>query len=107
MASRLEPANDYVMVVDSDRTTIIGDISLPDNVKQLEMFFGVVVAIGPHVTKNTNLEDRVCYGPYAGKTVVVGGFEFRILKEAQIEGYVREGKTGNERPVGSDAAGEA
>ena len=30
------------------------------------------------------------YGPYAGKTVVLEGVEFRLLREGQIEGYIRK-----------------
>lgn len=85
----LEPANDYLLVVDSIRETTIDGIAMPDNVRQQEMMFGTVVFVGPDA-ENTKPEDRVCYGPYAGKTVVLDGVEFRIIKEGQIELYLRK-----------------
>jgi co-chaperonin GroES (HSP10) len=82
--SYLEPASDHVIVVDSPRETTIDGISLPDNMKQQEMVFGTVIFVGPDASK-TMIEDRVCYGPYAGKTVVIDGVEFRIIRQGQIE----------------------
>lgn len=91
---RLEPANDRVLVVDTPRETTIEDISLPDNVRQQEMVFGTVVFVGPKVSDATRPKDRVCYGPYAGKTVVIDGMELRLLIEGQIEAYIRESHDG-------------
>jgi len=88
--ARLEPAADLVLVVDAPRTTVIDEIAMPDNVKQQEMVFGTVVAIGSFVTVGTKVGDQIAYGPYAGKNVVIGGSEFRILKEGQIEAYLRD-----------------
>lgn len=85
----LEPANDHLLVVDNIRETTIDGIAMPDNVRQQEMMFGTVVFVGPTAII-TKPEDRVCYGPYAGKTVVLDGVEFRILKEGQIEAYIRK-----------------
>lgn len=87
--SFLEPAGDRLLVVDSPCETTIDGISLPDNVKQQETVFGTVVFVGPQAMR-TKSQDRVCYGPYAGKTVVVGGISFRLILEGQIEAYVRE-----------------
>jgi co-chaperonin GroES (HSP10) len=88
--SVLEPATDHVIVVDEPRSVTIGGIELPDNVKGLELFYGTVVFVGPAVNKiMTQVRDVVCYGPYAGKMAVINGTEFRILKESQIEAYVR------------------
>jgi co-chaperonin GroES (HSP10) len=85
----IEPAADYVMVVDQPRDTTIEGIIMPDNVRNLEMLFGVIVFIGPNMRdKRTVVEQRVCYGPYAGKNVVMEGIEFRLLREGQIEGYI-------------------
>jgi len=86
--SVLEPASDHVLVVDKDRTQTIDGITLPDNVRQQEMVFGVVVSVGPEC-KYAKPEEIVCYGPYAGKNVALDGIEFRILKEGQIEAWVR------------------
>jgi co-chaperonin GroES (HSP10) len=85
----LEPANKYVIVADMPRDTTIDGISMPDNVRQQEMIFGVVMFVGPEAT-NTKPKDRVCYGPYAGKGIVLDGNEFRLLLEGQIEAYLRE-----------------
>ena len=85
----VEPAGDRVLLVDNPNETTIDGITLPENVKQLEMVFGTVVAVGPDAAIHTHPEDRVCYGPYAGKTIVVEGIEFRLLREEQIEGYIR------------------
>lgn len=86
----LEPAGDLVLVVDNPRETTLEGISLPDNIKQQEMVFGTVVAVGPDAAIRTKKEDLICYGPYAGKTVVIEGIEFRLLREGQIEGYLRK-----------------
>ena len=86
----IEPANDHVLVADAPRETTISGISMPDNVKQQEMVFGIVVSIGPDVL-HTRPEDQIFYGPYAGKSIVINGIEFRLLREGQIEGYLRKG----------------
>lgn len=86
--AHLEPAGDHLLVADMPRDTTIEGISMPDNVRQQEMVFGTVAAVGA-LAKYTHVQDRVCYGPYAGKTVVLDGVELRLLKEGQIEAYVR------------------
>jgi co-chaperonin GroES (HSP10) len=85
----LEPAGDHLLVADSPRETTLDGITLPDNVRQQEMVFGTVVFVGPQAVA-TKPEDRICYGPYAGKTVAIDGMEFRLLREGQIEGYIRK-----------------
>lgn len=85
----LEPASDHVIVADMPRETTIDGIAMPENVRQQEMIFGVVVFVGPEA-KNTKAEDRVCYGPYAGKGIVMDGLEFRLLRQGQIEAYLRK-----------------
>lgn len=89
MSKFLEPAKDVVLVIDVPTETIIDGISLPDNIRQQEMVYGTVVASGP-LAASTFPKDQVCYGPYAGKSVVIDGIQFRLLKEGQIEAYVRE-----------------
>lgn len=86
----LVPAGDLVLVVDSLRESTIDGITLPDNMKQQEMVFGTVVFIGSKVSEDTKPEDLICYGPYAGKTVLIDGVEFRLIREGQIEGYIRQ-----------------
>ena len=88
--SLLEPAGDHLLVVDHPREVIIDDITLPDNTRQQEMVFGTVVFVGPEVSKHTKIENIICYGPYAGKMVAFEGVEFRLLREGQIELYVRK-----------------
>lgn len=90
----LEPAADLVLVADRPRETFLDGIALPDNIRQQEMVFGVVVFVGPD-TERTQPENLICYGPYAGKTVVIDGIEFRLLREGQIEGYLRKTHTWN------------
>jgi hypothetical protein len=85
----LEPATDHLLVVDSPREVSIDGIELPGNIRQQEMCFGTVVFAGPQVLV-AKPEDLVCYGPYAGKGVVVNGIEFRLLREGQIEAYIRK-----------------
>ena len=87
----LEPAGDHLLVVDTtfEKTTIDG-IEMPDNERQKEMVSGTVVFVGPDVTKCTGVQDIVLYGPYAGKHVVFNGTVFRILREGQIELYIRK-----------------
>ena len=86
----LEPAGDHLFVVDNPRETVIDGIELPDNVRQQEMMFGTVVFVGPLVSTYTKPEDCVMYGPYAGKTAVIDGMAFRLLREGQIESYLRK-----------------
>lgn len=85
--TRLEPMGDHVLVVDIKGTNVMEGISLPDNVKQQEMCFGYVVAVGPDCLALKE-RDRICYGPYAGKNVIMEEVEFRLLREGQIEGKI-------------------
>lgn len=87
--SVLEPATDHLFVIDGLRETTIDGISLPDNIRQQEMICGTVVFVGPQATC-TKVQDLVLYGPYAGKTVVFNGIEFRLICEGQIESYIRK-----------------
>jgi len=84
----IEPAGDYVFVIDGTGETMLDGITLPDNVRQKEMLFGVVVWVGPEALL-TKPEDLIMYGPYAGKTVIVHGTEYRVLRQGQIEAYMR------------------
>ena len=86
----LEPAGDHILAIDLIQATTIDGIELPDNQKQQEMVYGTVLFIGPDVTVRTKPQDQICYGPYAGKKVVLEGVEFRIIVEGQIEGYIRK-----------------
>jgi co-chaperonin GroES (HSP10) len=89
MAKKMvEPAGDHVIVIDVPRETTIDGISLPENEKQQEMLFGRVVFAG-FLALNTAPEDLVMYGPYAGKFAIIDGVQFRIMKEGQIEAYLR------------------
>lgn len=87
--SYLEPAEDHLIVIDSPRSTTLDGIEMPDNMKQQEMVFGTVMFAGP-LANQAKPEDLVCYGPYAGKTVILEGVQFRILKEGQVEAYIRK-----------------
>ena len=84
----LEPAGDFVLVVDHPRKTVIEDIEMPDNERQQDMAYGTVIFVGPEALK-TKPEDQVCYGPYAGKIVVFEGNTFRLLRQGNIELYIR------------------
>lgn len=84
----IEPASDFVLVIDNPQETTITGIALPDNVRQQEMVYGFVVEPGPLATL-TKSKDRVMFGPYAGKTIVLEGVEFRLLRQGQIEAYLR------------------
>jgi co-chaperonin GroES (HSP10) len=90
VAKRLEPAGDHIIVLDSvaSEKTLDG-IILPDNEKQQEMVFGTVIFKGPLCSPWTHIEDTVAYGPYAGKFIIFQGVQFRLMKEGQIETYVR------------------
>lgn len=101
--SYIEPANDYVLVKDLQASTTIDGISLPDNVRQQEMVFGTVAFSGPLATK-TFAGDVVCYGPYAGKPIVIDGTEFRLLREGQVEAYVRQREESDEREADANRA---
>jgi len=86
----IEPANDMVLVIDIPQENTIDGIELPDNIRQKEMVTGVVASLGPVMSEYTHVGDTVCYGPYAGKHVVSNGKEFRLLREGQIELYLRK-----------------
>jgi len=96
------PSGDYLLVKDTDEDTTIGGIELPKNVRQKEMLFGVIVAVGDTVNPKWVKGTIACYGPYAGMTVVLGGTELRMLREGQIAGGMREIE--NHEP-GDDAVG--
>lgn len=99
----LEPAGDHILVVDSMVGTNIDGIELPDNVRNREMVYGTVVVVGPKCDKQiTHAKDTVCYGPYAGKTVVLNGTEFRSIREEHIEAYIR--RTRKEESDGTKTA---
>jgi len=85
----VEPAADHVLLIDVPRETTIDGISLPENEKQQEMLFGRVIFSGP-LALNTAPHDLVMYGPYAGKHAIIDGVQFRIMREGQIEAYLRE-----------------
>jgi co-chaperonin GroES (HSP10) len=84
-----DPATDHVLVAELPRETVIDGIIMPDNEKQQEMVYGTVVFSGPKAL-DTHPEDLIAYGPYAGKNIVVNGMQFRLLREGQIEGYLRK-----------------
>lgn len=93
----LEPAGDHVLVIDVPHDTVIDGITMPDNIKQQEMFFGLVIFAGRKCSdERTKAEAKVCYGPYAGKLVVLDGVQFRILLEGQIEAYVTQVEEGHQ-----------
>jgi co-chaperonin GroES (HSP10) len=84
-----DPATDHIIIAELPRETIIDGIVMPDNEKQQEMVYGTVVLVGPDAHR-TNTADTVAYGPYAGKHIIVDGMQFRLLREGQIEGYLRK-----------------
>ena len=85
----IDPATDHVIVAELPRSTVIDGIEMPDNEKQQEMVFGSVVFVGPDA-RRTQPTDHVCYGPYAGKHIIIDGNQFRLLREGQIEAYIRK-----------------
>lgn len=85
----LEPASDRVLVVDDPSETIIDGIEIPGIAKEKQMLTGTVIVVGPEAKAFTHPEDKVLYGPYAGKNVVLSGVELRLLRQGQIEGYLR------------------
>ena len=89
----VEPAGDHILVADISRETTIDGIVLPDNMREQEMIFGLVIFVGPAVSAATRVQDKVLYGPYAGKNIVVDGVQFRLVREGQIEGYIRQKRT--------------
>lgn len=89
----LEPAGDHIIVVDVDRKQTIDGIELPDNVRQQDMVYGYVVSVGPLACTNVKPKETICYGPYAGKNVNLDGVQFRILREGQIEAWIRTKQT--------------
>jgi chaperonin GroES len=86
----LEPAGDYIIVLDGASETTIDGIELPGNTREKEMLSGLVVFVGPDAQSCTKPQDQVLYGPYAGKTVIMNGVQFRLLRQGQIEAYVRD-----------------
>lgn len=95
MAKEIVPANDLVLILDIDGGTKLGDIDMPDNVRQKDMLSGRVIAVGLKVSDETKKDDLVLYGPYAGKMTSLEGVQFRLVREGQIEAYVRDNKVSN------------
>jgi co-chaperonin GroES (HSP10) len=91
--SVLEPAGDHVIILDVAHENTIDGIVLPDNEKQQEMQYGRVIFVGPACSQYTHVQDTVAFGPYAGKHILFEGVQFRIMKEGQIETYIRRVKT--------------
>jgi co-chaperonin GroES (HSP10) len=89
VATKVIPAADRVLAVDSRNVTEIDGIEMPDNVRQQEMVFGVVIEAGP-LASHYKPGDRILYGPYAGKTVVIDGMTFRMLKAETIEAVLKD-----------------
>ena len=85
----IEPATDHVIVAELPREATIDGIEMPENEKQQEMMFGSVIYVGPDAHR-TAVGDRICYGPYAGKHVIISGAQFRLMREGQIELYLRK-----------------
>jgi co-chaperonin GroES (HSP10) len=85
-----DPATDHVLVAELPHETIIDGITMPDNEKQQEMIYGTVVFVGPEARETTHTGDLIAYGPYAGKHIVVSGMQFRLIRNGQIEGYIRK-----------------
>ena len=94
--SVIEPANDRVIIADKLQGTTLDGIELPENVRQQDMVFGLVIFVGPDVSSRTKVQDLVVYGPYAGKMIAIDGVEFRVMTEKQIEAYVRQEPTEEE-----------
>lgn len=85
----LEPAGDHVLVIDQIEGVAIGGIELPDNVREKDMVYGVVVAVGPLAQALTKAKDIIAYGPYAGKPAVLNGIQYRLMRNGVIEAYIR------------------
>ena len=88
--SYIEPATDHVIIKEGLQELVVDGISMPDNVKQREMLMGMVIFTGPEVSRATHMNDIVLYGPWAGKNIIIDGIEFRLLREGQIEAYIRK-----------------
>jgi co-chaperonin GroES (HSP10) len=86
----IEPSTDRVIVAEGLQETIIDGITLPANAKEQEMLSGSVIFVGPAVSPLTKPHDIVLFGPYAGKHIIIDGVEFRLLREDQIEAYIRK-----------------
>lgn len=85
----LQPRGDFLLAIDVPRTTTLDGIELPDNMRQQEMCFGYVVLVGPRC-EDLKPQDQIAYGPYAGKTVVLEGVQFRLLRDGQVEGKLEQ-----------------
>lgn len=90
MAKTIVPAGDHVIIIENlGRETVIDGITMPENERQQEMAFGCVVFKGPKAF-DTQVQDLVMFGPYAGKNAVIDGVQYRIMREGQIEAYLKE-----------------
>ena len=90
LRATLNPATDHVIIKEGLQELVVDGISMPDNVKQREMLMGMVIFTGPEVSRATHVNDIVLYGPWAGKNIIIDGIEFRLLREGQIEAYIRK-----------------
>ena len=104
------PLGDCILVKDNDEAKVIDGIELPPNTREKEMVFGMVITAsrkfetwaGGTCYSEFPPGTIVCYGPYAGKTIVLGGTELRMVREGQLEGYMREK---NHEATGDNDAG--
>ena len=78
----MEPVLNRIFIY---RTKIVkvGQIFIPNTVRQMELSEGIVIAAGP-TCEIAKVDDYVLFGKYAGATVERNGCEFVMLDEVDI-----------------------
>ena len=98
---KFRPLHDRVLVrrLEEDERTV-GGIIIPDTAKEKPME-GEVLAIGPGARNDkgelTPLDvkagDRILFGKWSGSEVKIDGEELVIMKESDIMGVIKVGKS--------------
>ena len=80
------PLSDRVLILPIEEKREIEGVSIPDAAKQ-DFKIGVVLAVGEEVT-TVEVEDRVAFGPYAGKPIQLDGTECLSMRAGEIDGKI-------------------
>lgn len=88
----------YYRVVVKERSDekTAGGLYIPDEAKKgsMQTNEGIILGIGPEVKcePKLNVGDRVYYGKYSGSYFTRNGVEFRIMKDTDLLGKVKEAR---------------
>lgn len=90
-AEKIDPAGSRLVVVPTTDGVYDGPIELSDDAedRMKRPLAGVIQAIGPSVSQQFAVGDRVMFGRYAGTEVELVGGLVLVLQESDIIGVLR------------------